>query len=341
MEKKLPVPTNKKREVKYANEFNLTNLQALERIEMDLFFAILSVLAKEKVLSVKIPFDLLNRAAEIYSRKYSKARQKNFFENLGNKLTDLKAVALTDNINESDKKRGKIIFMPLWSKFVIDFDKEVVIANLNPEFANYFFDIELGRGFSQFELAEFITLKSKYSKTLFRQFIQMFRGEWTVGMDQLREILNIPDSYKNRQIILLLQKCILEIEQTKYISDINMEVFYEKSRGKPIKEVLFTFEVNKGINKNYSIKYITKEIETNEVKEIFEEENGLKIPKVVMQKNIEYQKTTCPVCKKGDIVIIETTNGKKYKTCSNGKYFLDKKGTCNFFEWIEDEDNQF
>ena len=290
------MPAIKKREVKYANEFNLTNLQALERIEMDLFFAILSVLAKEKVLSIEIPFDVLNRAAEIYSRKYSKARQKNFFENLGNKLTDLKAVALTGDKNKEEKKNGKIIFMPLWSKFIIDFDRDVVVANLNPEFANYFFDIELGRGFSQFELAEFITLKSKYSKTLFRQFIQMFRGEWTVKIDQLREILNIPESYSNRQIVSLLKKCIVEIEQTKYIS---------------------------------------KEIETNEVKEIFENQNGLPVPKVIMQKNIEHEKTLCPICKKGHVVIISTASGKKYKTCSNGKYFLDKKGSCEFFEWIQ------
>lgn len=329
------MPAIKKREVKYANEFNLTNLQALERIEMDLFFAILSVLAKEKVLSIEIPFDVLNRAAEIYSRKYSKARQKNFFENLGNKLTDLKAVALTGDKNKEEKKNGKIIFMPLWSKFIIDFDRDVVVANLNPEFANYFFDIELGRGFSQFELAEFITLKSKYSKTLFRQFIQMFRGEWTVKIDQLREILNIPESYSNRQIVSLLKKCIVEIEQTKYISNINMEVFYEKTRGVPIKEIYFSFEVTRGIPKNYSIKYLTKEIETNEVKEIFENQDGLPVPKVIMQKNIEHEKTLCPICKKGHVVIINTASGKKYKTCSNGKYFLDKKGNCEFFEWIQ------
>ncbi len=126
----------------------------------------------------------------------------------------------------------------------------------------------------------------------------MFRGEWTVKIDQLRDILNIPESYKNRQIVSLLKKCIVEIEQTKYISNINMEVFYEKTRGNPIKEIFFSFEVTREIPKNYSIKYITKEIENNEVKEIFEDQNGLIVPKVIMQKNIEYKKHCVRFAKK-------------------------------------------
>ena len=47
---------DKKDIVKYRNEFNLTNLNALDKIEMDILFTICSKITKNKSMAAEISF---------------------------------------------------------------------------------------------------------------------------------------------------------------------------------------------------------------------------------------------------------------------------------------------
>lgn len=317
--------------VKYRNEFNLTNLNKLDKIEQDILFTMCSQLTTEKRMETAITFSDLRKKAFFTERNYNWNTSIDKIRSLGEKITSLKFVI--------DKEKSFAI-MPLFSKFWADDESQNITVKLNSEFAHYLFDIPEKIGFSRFELEQFIFLKSKYSKTLFRFLLQNYKGKWIVNFEDLKEILGFPQSYGANMIIKKIKSIIPELENTGYFSNIEMDYTKYNLRGSPMKDVIFSYKINKEkaleskgqIPLNYKPVIEKKEKVITKVVSDSEE-----LPHLETKKETIKEEKKCPKCGSkviSRVVTGETANkGRKYEKCEKNDL---KNQQCKYFKWLDE-----
>ena len=319
---------DKKDIVKYRNEFNLTNLNKLDKIEQDILFTMCSRITKNKTLEAEMTFAELQKKAFLSERKYSLDKSYQKLSSLGDKI--VKIIFTVSNENG-------FIKMPMFSLFSADGDKENISVRLNSEFAHYLFDIPEKIGFSKFELEQFIFLKSKYAKTLFRFLLQNYKGKWIVGFNDFKAIMDFPKSYGNGRVLDYTKKLFPEIESTGYFSDIEIDVTTFNKQGRPIKDVIFSYKINKEKALEAQGQTTLDYEPVKEKKEIIEVEtvqhdDGLPTLETVT-KVIETEKK-CPRCG-GNLITKTKKDGGKYHCCTNSRYWKLGSADCDFYEDIE------
>lgn len=318
--------------VKYRNEFNLTSLNVLNKIEMDILFTICSKITKNKSMSAEMSFEELKEKAFLTEKRYVWESAIKKFSSLADKILSIKFVIT---------KEQSFDMMTLFNRFTADEKEQKMIVELNPCFAHYLFDIPEKIGFSRFELEQFIFLKSKYSKTLFRHLLQNFTGKWIVEIKKLKKILDFPKSYTAGKVLQYIQKILPELESTGYFSNIELDYTTYNRQGRPIKDIIFSYKINK--EKTLEIKGQT----TLNYQPVIEKKEKV-ITKVVSNSgelpHIETTKTTiqeekkCPNC--GSKVVKRRVSnerkesfGKLYEKCEKN----DKDNQqCKYFKWIDE-----
>lgn len=326
--KEVIIMEDKKDIVKYRNEFNLTNLNKLDKIEQDILFTMCSRITKNKTLKAEMTFAELQEKAFLSERKYSWDKSIQKLSSLGDKI--VKIIFTVSNENG-------FIKMPMFSLFSADGDKENISVRLNSEFATYLFDIPEKIGFSKFELEQFIFLKSKYAKTLFRFLLQNYKGKWVIGFNDFREIMDFPKSYGNGRVLNYTKKLLPEIEETGYFSNIEMDYTTSNKQGRPIKDIIFSYKINKEKALEAQGQTTLDYEPVKEKKEIIEVEtvqhdDGLPTLETVT-KVIETEKK-CPRCG-GNLITKTKKDGGKYHCCTNSRYWKLGSADCDFYENIE------
>lgn len=170
--------------VKYRNNLNAIPMRSFNAKEMDLFFAICSKMKNKGTDRIIFNFEELRGLSD-----YKKTATEPFTKDLDNVYT--KMLQLTYRIEDEDKITRFVLF----NGFEIDKKKSTVEISVNSRF-EYILN-EISNEFTQFELREFTSLSSSYSKTMYRLLKQYkSTGYYTVKMEEFREILDIPKSYK-------------------------------------------------------------------------------------------------------------------------------------------------
>lgn len=317
--------------VKYRNEFNLTSLNVLNKIEMDILFTICSKITKNKSMSAEMSFEELKEKAFLTEKRYVWESAIKKFSSLADKILSIKFVIT---------KEQSFDMMTLFNRFTADEKEQKMIVELNPCFAHYLFDIPEEIGFSRFELEQFIFLKSKYSKTLFRHLLQNFTGKWIVEIKKLKKILDFPKSYTAGKVLQYIQKILPELESTGYFSNIELDYTTYNRQGRPIKDIIFSYKINK--EKTLEIKGQT----TLNYQPVIEKKEKV-ITKVVSDSeelpHLETKKETikeekkCPKCGSkviSRVVTGETANkGRKYEKCEKNDL---KNQQCKYFKWLDE-----
>lgn len=244
--------------VKYDNEFNMTReFNRLSQTEQDIFFSITSEFTKTKNRSVIMTPKLVRSKAKL-DKAYRPSEIIRFIDGVSKKLSQ---------ITFSVRKDNKRILGSLFSLFIIDENTGETEVKLNSDFLNYFSNIPIS--FTQFELEQFVSLKSKYSKILFRYLLDLKNFThnstpddykyWRVDFNDFKELMSFPKSYKSSVILDVLEKSIAEISSTKYFKDLKVSREYGKGRGRPIKYILFTYQLKKqSLKEKYKIGNILK-----------------------------------------------------------------------------------
>jgi plasmid replication initiation protein len=319
--------------VKYRNEFNLTNLNKLDKIEQDILFTMCSRITKNKTLEAEMTFAELQKKAFLSERKYSLDKSYQKLSSLGDKI--VKIIFTVSNEN-------RFIKMPMFSLFSADGDKENISVRLNSEFAHYLFDIPEKIGFSKFELEQFIFLKSKYAKTLFRFLLQNYKGKWIVGFNDFKAIMDFPKSYGNGRVLDYTKKLFPEIESTGYFSDIEIDVTTFNKQGRPIKDVIFSYKINKEkaleaqgqMRLDYEPVIETKEKMITKVVS-----DPKELPHIETTKSTIQEEKKCPKCG-SKVIQRHVTDEKKesfgqlYEKCEKNDLSLGVN-KCNYFAWID------
>ena len=318
----------KKDIVKYRNEFNLTNINVMDKIEMDILFTICSKITENKVMEVELTFKQLEEKAFLTARDYSTIKSLKKIKSLADKITNIKFVI---------DKQHSFDMMPLFARFYASEEDEKIYVKLNSEFARYLFDIPEKIGFSRFELEQFIFLKSKYAKTLFRFLLQNYKGKWIVGFNDFKAIMDFPKSYGNGRVLDYTKKLFPEIESTGYFSDIEIDVTTFNKQGRPIKDVIFSYKINKEkaleAQGQQKLDYELATEEVVKVNHVLTPDEEFKVTGKT-EKHTETIVLNCPRCG-GSLITKTKKDGGKYHCCTNSRYWKLGTANCDFYEDIE------
>lgn len=218
--------------VKYHNDMNSVAFRGFGKVELDLFFAICSKMRDEGKNEVEFTFHQIRSLSQ-----FKKTSKEAFVTKL--KSTYEKLLALIFK----EEKGSRTTYFTLFDEFTIDTAEETISITIKEK---YFYILNgLTANFTRFELAEFVSLKSSYSKGLYR-LLKQFRatGYYEVPMDDFRRLLDVPKSYRMSDI----NKTILTPALTE-LSDIFPELQCEKikravpgSRGISVVKLIFSFK---------------------------------------------------------------------------------------------------
>lgn len=232
--------------VKYDNKMNLLAFKGVTKLEYDLFF---SVIARLK-----------DKGTQEITLSYAELTDKINW-NLTNEEIRLALINGAEKIVKTavrwDTEDGTTIFS-LFEKFYIPNSKEPYLkAKINKTFLDILNNFKNGN-FTMLELAEFSSLNSKYTQTLYR-LLKQFRGEGALFLewDKFLDLLDIPKSYGMSDIDKqILKPAIKELSEKTLFSDdrvIFNNLRYEKirgrGRGRPVKNINFYFKRENTDNK--------------------------------------------------------------------------------------------
>lgn len=167
-----------------------------------------------------------------------------------------KQAALKDILTMNDKlamsfriyvgKDGKIYQGSMFS-FVTDPKKETVAISVNQGFLDLLNDYGIG-GYTRFEWAEYVSLRGKYSKALYRLIRQYNNNDkktgvssFTLDMDGIRSKMGIPQSCPNYRIFTkFVAPSVKALEG--FFPDLHCEAQYGTGTGRPLKGFRFSWK---------------------------------------------------------------------------------------------------
>ena len=224
--------------VYYDNKMNLLAFKDLEKVEANLFFSIVAR-AKEKG-GEKLTLSF-NEIAEFLETNYTNKQLREMI------IKGVGKVVRTAIKWENDE--GIRIFT-LFKEFLIPHNENYLTVSINEPFLFILNSFENG-GFTAFELAEFSSLSSKYTQTLYRLLKQFKKtGFRSIKWSDFLEIMDIPKSYQMCDIDKqILNPAIAELTQEANIFNQNNPIFkkltYKKirgtGRGRPVEKIEFYF----------------------------------------------------------------------------------------------------
>ena len=220
--------------VVYENQLKLVSLNHFDSMETNMFFVLCNRLKEQNTRLIEISFKDIKRL--INYKSTSKARFIKDVEALYNKIFGLTYRRETDN---------EIEVFVLFTKVRIDKQNEVVQVGVNPDLAYILNDIT--GNFTKFELNDLVKLQSTYSKNMFRILKQYkHTGYFKIRIDDFRERLNIPQSYRMSNIDQKVLKPIIR-ELGTIFPELNINKIKAK-RGRKIEWIEFIFKAEKRVH---------------------------------------------------------------------------------------------
>lgn len=230
----------------YGNDFNKLDLGELSKVSMNLLMALCSKLKDQGGRHIIIEFDELKVLA---AYKHNGNHPEDFPLALETMIDQLLKVNSKILIRKPSGKR--IIYrFDLFPTFIISEEDQTLEVAVNIDFQFLLNDL---KDYTSLERKEFMALRSKYSKTLYRLLRQWKSvGRLTVGdggqeysIESFKRKMGMPDSYTTRDISKCVDKAVDEINKLNNgkgsIRNLRCEKVYAKQRGKPLCKLIFTF----------------------------------------------------------------------------------------------------
>lgn len=226
----MTVTENKKNIVKYHNDLNAITFYSFGAIDFNLFMSICNKMMEKGSSKIEISFNEL-KSLSGFNPHWS---EEQFLKSLDS--MNLKQLLSHGKIDDGRYIKRFVLF----PEILIDRDKRALIVEANEK---YFYILnELKKNFTRFELQEFVSLDSKYSKTLYR-LLKQYRttGLFIITLDEFKRLVSAPKSYSNKYLMdKIINPSVKAIQP--YFQDLKCEVQYEAKRGRPVKGYKFTFK---------------------------------------------------------------------------------------------------
>jgi plasmid replication initiation protein len=215
--------------VKYQNKLNLVSLKQFNSKEMDLFFALCARMKDKGLGKICFTFDELKDLSE-----YRFTGSQRFVKDLDNLYSKMLQLTYREELDEL----GSFSRFVLFNGFTVDVTNKIVEVSVNPKLEGLLNN--LTTEFTRFELSAFTSIRSTYSKTLFRLLMQYrSSGYLVIGIEDFRERLDIPESYQMFNIDQRILKPALK-ELSAYFNDLKIAKIKAK-KGNKIAKLEFTF----------------------------------------------------------------------------------------------------
>ena len=215
--------------VKYQNKLNLVSLKQFNSKEMDLFFALCARMKDKGLGKICFTFDELKDLSE-----YRFTGSQRFVKDLDNLYSKMLQLTYREELDEL----GSFSRFVLFNGFTADVTNKIVEVSVNPKLEGLLNN--LTTEFTRFELSAFTSIRSTYSKTLFRLLMQYrSSGYLVIGIEDFRERLDIPESYQMFNIDQRILKPALK-ELSAYFNDLKIAKIKAK-KGNKIAKLEFTF----------------------------------------------------------------------------------------------------
>ena len=213
--------------VKYHNDLNTVVMRTWTSEEMNFFFAILTKAKEQGLKKLVFDTDELKQLASS-SRKYRWEE------------TVVSAVKKIGQLTYFEQSEKKFRVMTLFELLEVDLEKRIVEVKVSSNF-DYILN-KLETQFTRYELEEFTSIRSTYAKTMYRllkQWRTVGRKEFSV--DDLKRILDTPESYRPSEIDRLILKPIKE-QLSPYFVDLKVKKIKSNKRGTPVLGYEFTWK---------------------------------------------------------------------------------------------------
>ena len=217
---------------RYKNEMNTLSIGKWTAEEMNFLFAILTQVRDEGCKELK--FDTYDLREYVKFDPKKPERWNKTMIAVTKKISQLVYFNMEDNVFEA---------MPLFRKFSVKLDEQVVNVRVSEEMEYILNKLNIDTGnWTQFEFFEFATLKSVYSKTVYR-FLKQYRktGFWKVDLEDFRNLLSIPKSYKPTHIDSRVLKPVMT-ELPSIFKGLKVHKIKSRRRGNQLLGYEFTFQ---------------------------------------------------------------------------------------------------
>lgn len=213
--------------VKYKNVLNELPLRNFNPIDLNFLMVICSIARDKNTDELEISFQKMKELSH-----YESVDKERFMEDIKGfykKLLDLTCCLVFPN--------GDVEGFNLFHKYKIFAEEEVIKFEIDKEYA--FILNELSDNFTRFELEEFASLSSSYSKECYRR-LKQYRtvGVWNPSIEEFRQLLCVPECYKighlDQKVLYYIKK-----ELPKYFKNLKIEKIKHK---RAVTRIKFTFK---------------------------------------------------------------------------------------------------
>lgn len=228
--------TKSPREVKvrYNKDLNRLENGELNSVEQNLFFYICSRVREHNDDLVEISFDSIRTNANFTAH--------------GDKALVAKLKLVNHKLLSFDYEfvfsNGITIIGSIFNTFIINEQKRTLSIRVNNDLL--FLLNRLEGNFTEWELREFVSIRSEYSKRLYRYCI-----EWKLigktpmySTSEIKHILGLPEDYENKKLVAKILNPACE-DMKKYFNYFEMHTKRASEKGAPIVGFSFSFSPSK------------------------------------------------------------------------------------------------
>lgn len=221
--------------VKYHNDFNKIKLPSFTELEQNLLFGMLVKIKNNS----ECEFSANELRNFVSDKNPTNAELFNYANTLGEKFFKADFTEIR-KINEKEMAKTTYNLFKEYTIFFLNYENEKVLTRIKIEINEIFAYLvnELTANFTRFELAEFIALSGKYTKTLYRLLKQYRQTGWVQwDFKEFKDILDIPSDYEMCNIDQrILKPAIKELTQEQNLFDFGKRIPFQNLTYKKIKK---------------------------------------------------------------------------------------------------------
>jgi replication protein B len=208
----------------------------MSEAQQNIFFTLLQQLRNSSDYTLELDFNKVFELAQI-------ADNSSYRKEILDKLSKLQEFKFRYETNNKGDLAQEVIF----PKIETDSKNKVLKIKVSEDFKDRYINSPL-KGWTRYELAEFVNLSGTYTKTIYR-YLKQFRssGRWRIRYDDFKELLGIPESYRATNIDQqILKPTIKELSAERNLFDMRRTPFQKLSvrkfkKGREIETLEFTF----------------------------------------------------------------------------------------------------
>lgn len=212
--------------VKYNNDMNSVSFGGFKEKELDLFFSICFKAKELGTDKIKIDFSELKKLSDYTNRNLDR-----FIKDLDNTYTKMLSLNITIKLSELSFTKFN-----LFNEYTVNAEERTITIQVNEKFKHLLNN--LLNNYTKFDLIDFVSLKSIYSKNIFKILKQWEnKKEKEFSMVEFREYLGVPKSYKlcdiDKNVLAPLRKDLPE-----FFPNLKIE---KKKTGRAVTSLKFTW----------------------------------------------------------------------------------------------------